>query len=87
MGLERREHLAHVRLWGAVIKLALRDARRLEEARGRPPLSKWEHLKIERLTKETSPETFFASDWFRQICYMTGSDPSAILYAISKRSN
>lgn len=87
MGLEQEQYLAHVRLWGAVIRLAIRDARRLREVAGRTELLQWEYKKYGRILTETSPQEFFESDWFRQICYMSGADPEAVLAAIRKHEN
>tara|TARA_Y100000310_G_scaffold9631_1_gene10336 strand:+ start:3366 stop:3647 length:282 start_codon:yes stop_codon:yes gene_type:complete len=84
VGLENDQYSAHVRLWGAVIKLAIRDARRLREVGGRTELPEWEYKKYGRILSEASPQEFFESDWFRQICYMSGANPDAIRAAICR---
>ena len=40
MGIDPRQHQAHVRMWGAVIKLAIRDADRLAQMRDQPDIFK-----------------------------------------------
>jgi len=84
VGLENDQYSAHVRLWGAVIKLAIRDARRLRDVGGRRESPKWEQRKYGRLLTDTSPQEFFDSDWFEEICRMTGASPETIRAAIRR---
>lgn len=84
MGIDPRQHRAHVQMWGAVIKLAIRDAERLAEMRNQPDIFKWEEKKYGRLIR-ADPWEFLGSEWFREICYMTGANPDKILAGIMGR--
>lgn len=73
-----------VNLWGAVIKLAIRDALKLRIVRNRPELSEWETKKYGRLLRHPDPIEFLESDRFREICFSIGASPDGILGEIRR---
>jgi hypothetical protein len=75
-----------VNLWGAVIKLAIRDALKLEMVRTRPELLQWETKKYGRLLRHPDPIAFLESDRFREICFSIGASPDGILREIRLRA-
>ena len=63
----------------AVIVLAIRDARVLENLEEKPVMTNSERKTVQELTRDLiPPNEFFESEWFKTICAMASVNPKTI---------
>ena len=70
----------------AVIALAIKDLKKVEELEGKPTLTVYESQQLLILNQECPPAAFLECDWFEEICLLLNVEPENIRAAVREGS-
>lgn len=80
-----QDHDACRSLWVAVIEKAIKDVAYVHQKRQKGRLTPSEREKLNRIYELDTPESFFDSAWFEDICLLLGLPPARIRSVVTER--